>query len=62
MGVIHHKGDYRRQRVRAYPLLTEQLDAIWKILAHLDATGVDLGPARAMVATIMDVKRRFPKS
>lgn len=61
MSVINHQGDYRAQRIRRYPRVEDQLDAIWKILAHLAAAGVDLGPEGAMLDQIQEVKQRNPK-
>lgn len=55
-------GDYRQARRAAYPDLAEQLDAVWKTLGALQASGVELAPAtQEMLDGIRGVKARFPK-
>jgi len=48
---VKHKPDYRKRRREEYPLLSEQLDAIWK--------GGDA--ESQMRQRIMEIKRQFPK-
>jgi hypothetical protein len=62
MSTIYHKGDYQKQRRKAYPPIEEQMDSIWKIFGHLRDAGVDLGPEAAMVDRVFHVKQSFPKT
>jgi len=58
---IEHNEDYRKLRARTYPSVGEQLDAIWKILAALQA-GAPIPPeAEELRARIQAVKRGAPK-
>lgn len=59
---IEHVEDYRQARKSLYPGIPEQLDAIWKTLQHLEAQGIDIGPAgTAMLSQITAIKERCPK-
>lgn len=48
---VKHLGDWRAARRAAYPPIEEQLDAIWK-------GGADM---EAMRQKILDIKARIPK-
>ena len=48
---VHVKVDYAAKRREAYPSIADQLDAIWKGGAEMDA----------MRLKILAVKARFPK-
>ena len=57
---IHHEANYREKRRDAYPLVADQLDAIWKMAAALTA---HIGPeAAAMLDSIREVKAKYPKT
>ena len=43
--------EYRRERVKNYPSITDQLDALWKGGAA----------AEEMLKTVMDIKSKYPK-
>lgn len=60
---IEHVEDYRQARKTLYPDIVEQLDALWKALQHLEAQGIDIGPAgTTMLNQITSVKERCPKA
>ncbi|CAB3898441.1 hypothetical protein A7P25_08435 [Achromobacter xylosoxidans] len=59
---IRHYEPYAPLRARAYPAIGDQLDAIMKFAAHLQASGQAL-PAEVTqwVAQCQGVKQRYPK-
>lgn len=52
---------YRDKRVPAYPSIGDQLDALWKIIAHGDFDKLP-GDAQNVLNKILDVKTQFPKT
>lgn len=59
---IRHYEPYAPLRARAYPAIGDQLDAIMKFAAHLQASGQSLPADVAQwVAQCQDVKLRYPK-
>lgn len=60
---LHHVGDYQEKRVEAYPSIGDQLDAIWKALAHIEHEGVTDFPVDVTqtMERVLSVKQKFPK-
>lgn len=60
---IIHESDYYTRRAKAYPEITDQLDALFKIAKALQNIGIVL-PADAVeiLDQISAVKQTFPKS
>ena len=53
---------YIGKRREEYPDEVEQLDALWKMVAHLKANGTDIGAdAEAILDTIEAAKVKYPK-
>jgi len=50
--------DYRDQRIRGYPTIGDQLDALWKLLGPTAPQGSE---AKAVFAQIQAVKAKYPK-
>lgn len=52
---------YRGKRGAEYPSIGDQLDALWKVIAH---GGFDElpGDAKIMLDKIIDVKMKYPKT
>ena len=57
------KRGYVESRVRTYPSVQDQLDAIWKILKELiDTHGVEMPEdAVAVLWQIQQIKQTYPK-
>lgn len=52
---------YTVKRMKEYPPVGEQLDALWKlILANSDK--IDLGEAAPLLAAVQEVKDKYPKA
>ena len=61
MQVLKIDMDAGDQRRRAYPPITDQLDAVMKLAAHLRASGMELPPDVCdWVDACQEVKRRYP--
>ncbi|WP_395757103.1 hypothetical protein [Achromobacter sp. EB05] len=59
---IRHYEPYAPLRARAYPAIGDQLDAIMKFAAHLQASGQALpDEVTSWVAQCHNVKQRYPK-
>jgi hypothetical protein len=53
---------YKTQRENEYPLISDQLDLIYKIFTNLKNNNVDLGPEGiAWINQITTIKNRYPK-
>lgn len=52
--------DYIQRRQREYPLIGDQLDALWKII-QANKDKIALGEAVSLLNTIQEVKNRHPK-
>jgi len=54
--------EYARFRLREYPPIGDQLDAIWKAIGQIKQDGTTLPSiAVSMLTTVMAVKEKFPK-
>ena len=59
---IHHTLDPLKARAAAYPNTGDQLDAIMKGFAAIQASGVVLPDAtKEWIETCQEVKKRYPK-
>ena len=52
--LYHDTLGYRDERVRAYPAIGDQLDALWKIMQMFDDT-------HPMLVKILEIKALYPK-
>lgn len=52
---------YRDHRLPEYPSIGDQLDALWKIIAHGDFAELP-GDAQIVLNKILDVKNKYPKA
>jgi hypothetical protein len=60
--IVRPKLDYKKFRRKNYMLLEDQIDAIAKGFAHLEANGLDIGEDMRLILTHRnDVKSKFPK-
>ncbi|MEC9292261.1 MAG: hypothetical protein VX730_07670 [Pseudomonadota bacterium] len=58
----HNATVYKTERKKAYPDMGEQLDAIWKGFAALEASGTTLDAyTSGMLETVQAVKSMYPK-
>ncbi len=59
---ITHKGDVSKRRRDSYPSPGDQLDALWKMVQHLNRQNIDIGhDAEVMLGKIQKVKDTFHK-
>jgi hypothetical protein len=60
---IQHREPHGPLRAAAYPPITEQLDAIFKLAEHLKDQGQTMPPAvMDWIAKCRAVKNRYPKA
>lgn len=58
----YHATAYKTERKKTYPDMGEQLDAIWKGFAALEAAGTALdADTSGMLETVQAVKSMYPK-
>lgn len=59
---VNHQSDYAQRRRGAYPDLSDQLDAFWKVIEELHTDGINLPVETVqMLNQVMAVKDTFPK-
>jgi len=57
-----NNNEYKNQRIKAYPAITDQLDAIWKEINNRRLNGDNLvSDADDMLGKILAVKKKYPK-
>lgn len=58
---IVHKSDYVQKRRMAYPAIGDQLDAIYKLAAHMKEKGEPLPPdVERWIQQCKSVKDKYP--
>lgn len=60
--IINHNSDYRARRSQAYPAVTDQIDAIYKMAKSLQDQGITL-PSDVLewILAVDLVKETYPK-
>lgn len=59
---ISHASDYKVRRSQAYPTVTDQIDAIYKLTKSLKDQGINLPPeVMDWIVAIDLVKETYPK-
>lgn len=61
IGVTDDEDSYITKRIDAYPPISDQLDALWKLI-KANADKIDLVEAKPLLEAVESVKNKYPKS